>query len=79
MVAMPLSGWFLTSAAGYAPSFFGLFTLPTLIAKNNDLLELFESVHEWLAYGLIALIIIHTLAALKHHFIDKDDILKRML
>jgi cytochrome b561 len=79
MLAMPLSGWLMSSAAGLAPSFFGLFTLPTLVAPNAELRELFGAVHQWLAYGLIAMIIVHTLAALKHHFIDKDDILRRMV
>lgn len=79
MLAMPLSGWLMTSAAGLPPSFFGLFTLPSLVAPNDDLRELFAFAHEWLAYGLIALIVVHTLAALKHHFYNKDNILKRMI
>lgn len=79
MLAMPLSGWLMTSAAGLPPSFFGLFTLPSLVAPNDDLRELFGFAHEWLAYGLIALIVLHTLAALKHHFYNKDDILRRMI
>lgn len=79
MFAMPITGWLVTSAAGFPASFFGLFTLPDLIAPNETLLEFFEEVHEWLGYGLIALISLHVLAALKHHFINKDDILKRML
>ena len=79
MLAMPISGWFMTSAAGLAPSFFGLFTLPNLVAPNEQLFQWFAFVHQWLAYGLIALISIYTLAALKHHFIDKDDILRRMI
>jgi cytochrome b561 len=78
MLAMPLSGWLMSSAAGLSPSFFGLFTLPNLVAPNEELRELFAWAHEWLAYGLIAIIVVHTLAALKHHFIDKDDILRRM-
>ncbi|RUR11128.1 cytochrome b [Legionella sp. km772] len=79
MLAMPISGWLMSSAAGLAPSFFGLFTLPNLVAPNDELREWFAFVHEWLAYGLIAIISVHTLAALKHHFIDKDDILRRMI
>lgn len=79
MFAMPLSGWLMTSAAGLPPSFFGLFTLPSLVAPNVELREWFGLTHEWFAYGLITLIIIHTLAALKHHFINKDDILRRMI
>ena len=79
MLAMPLSGWLMTSAAGLPPSFFGLFTLPSLVAPNDALRELFAWIHEWLAYGLITVIVIHTLGALKHHFIDKNDILRRMI
>lgn len=79
MLAMPLSGWIMSSAAGLAPSFFGLFTLPSLVAPNDELRQLFALIHQWLAYGLIAIIAVHTLAALKHHFIDKDDILRRMI
>lgn len=78
MFAMPITGWLITSAAGVPASFFGLFNLPSLIAANPDSLELFEAIHKWIAYGLIATIILHTLAALKHHFINKDDILRRM-
>ena len=79
MFALPLTGWLLTSAAGFPVSFFGLFTIPTLIAPNEELRHLFDGVHQWLAYTLIALLALHTLAAFKHHFIDKDNILKRMI
>jgi cytochrome b561 len=79
MLAMPLSGWLMSSAAGRTPSFFGLFNVPNLVNPNEQLMGLFQWAHQWLAYGLIALLTVHTLAALKHHFIDKDDILRRMI
>ncbi len=79
MFAMPVTGWIITSAAGLPVSFFGLFVLPNLVSPNPDLMQLFQEIHEWLGYGLIATIVLHTSAALKHHFINKDDILKRML
>jgi len=79
MFAMPITGWLVTSAAGITTSFFGLFTIPNLIGPNKELLELFEMAHQWIAYGLILTILLHTAAALKHHFIDRDDILKRMI
>jgi cytochrome b561 len=79
MFAMPVTGWLITSAAGFPASFFGLFVLPNLVAPNDELRILFEQIHEWLGYGLIATIVLHTCAALKHHFINKDDILRRML
>lgn len=69
----------MTSAGGFSASFFGLFTLPNLLAPNHELKELFEFIHTALAYALIATIALHFCAALKHHFIDKDDILKRIM
>ena len=78
MIIMPITGWIITSAAGVAPSFFGLFVLPNLVAPNEDIRKLFGVIHEWLAYGLIATIVLHVLAALKHQFIDHDNILRRM-
>src|SRR3990167_2496566 len=79
MFAMPLTGWLITSAAGLPASFFGLFVLPNLISPNEESRILLEEIHKWLGYGLIATIVLHTSAALKHHFINKDDILRRML
>jgi cytochrome b561 len=79
MFAMPITGWLITSAAGLPVSFFGLFVLPNLIAPNPDLMIVFEQIHQWLGYALIAMIFLHFSAAMKHHFINKDDILKRML
>lgn len=79
MFALPMTGWLITSAAGLPVSFFGLFLLPNLISSSDELRNLFEQIHEWLAYGLIATFCLHVAAALKHHFINKDDILKRML
>ncbi|MCL9685707.1 cytochrome b [Legionella maioricensis] len=79
MFAMPITGWLITSAAGLPASFFGLFTLPNLVAADEHNRLLFQWVHEWLGYALIAAIALHTAAALKHHFINKDDILRRML
>ena len=79
MFAMPISGWLITSSAGLPASFFGLFTLPNLVAPDEHNRVVFEWIHEWLGYALIAAIMLHTAAALKHHFINKDDILRRML
>lgn len=78
MFIMPVSGWLLTSAAGFPVSFFGLFTIPVLIPADDSSRILFQSIHHWSAYSLIALVLLHTAAAFKHHFIDKDDILRRM-
>jgi cytochrome b561 len=78
MFLMPITGWLITSAAGLPASFFGLFVLPDLVSPNEQLRLLFQDIHRWLGYALIVFICMHTSAALKHHFIDKDDILRRM-
>jgi cytochrome b561 len=79
MFAMPITGWIITSSAGLPVSFFGLFVFPDFISPNPDTMQLFQQIHKWLGYGLIATILLHAAAALKHHFINKDDILRRML
>lgn len=80
MFVIPISGWLLTSVSGLPVSFFGAFVFPDLLSSSHaDLINLLKQIHKWASYGLIAAIVLHTLAALKHHFIDKDDILRRML
>jgi len=79
MFALPITGWLITSAAGLPASFFGLVTLPNLVSPNEELRQLFQEIHEWLGYALIAVIALHAAAAFKHHFINKDDILRRMI
>ena len=79
LIGMPLSGWAMSSAFGRQVKVFGLGPLPDLVAKNQDTAETLAAVHEYLAYALIAMIVLHMGAALKHHFIEKDATLKRML
>lgn len=79
MLAIPLSGWLMTSAAGLAPSIFGLFTLPNLVGPDDHLRHLLAQTHKYLAFALIATVCLHIAAALKHQLIDKDVILRRML
>lgn len=79
MFAMPLSGWLMSSAGGYEIHFFNWFVVPPLMAKNETWAPILGSLHEWMGYGLIAVIVFHMLGAYKHHFYDKDDILKRMI
>lgn len=79
MFAMPLTGWLMSSAAGFPPSFFGLFTLPNLIAPNKILDSLFGEIHEYLGYALIAAIVIHIAATVQHYLFYKENILRRIL
>lgn len=79
LFAMPVSGWLTSSASNYPVSWFGLFQLPDFVRPDEGLEHLFEDVHETLANVLIALAILHVVAALKHQFIDRDGLLMRML
>ena len=78
LIAMPLIGWLIVSGEGKTVSFFGL-DLPHLIGENRVLAKQLEDVHELvgnLGYGLIG---VHVLAALFHHYVQRDNTLKRML
>lgn len=78
LVLLPLSGWLASSAEGGVVSFFGVATLPQWsLAGGGE--EFFEEAHEVIGNILLILVILHALAALKHHFLDRDDVLSRML
>ena len=79
LFALPLSGWLMSSAAARPVSWFGLVQLPDFVAPDPGLKEVFEEVHEVLVNVLLALVILHVAAALKHQFIDRDGLLFRML
>ena len=79
MIAIPLSGWLMSSAKGFQTVYFGVLPIPDLLVKNKELGECLAEVHEALNIALILVVVGHVGAALKHHFIDKDDILSRML
>lgn len=79
MLAVPLVGWLYTSAAGYPVVYLRLWQLPDLVSKNKELADVLVQVHHWLAWALAAVVALHAAAAIKHHLIDKDATLKRML
>lgn len=79
MLAMPLSGWLMSSAKGFQTVWFGLLPIPDLLAKDKALGDLLQNVHATLAVLFVLILVGHVAAALKHHFIDRDDILTRML
>ncbi len=79
IVAIPVSG-FISSDAGFSDvPFFGLFTFPDIVSFDHQLHEQFEDIHVVLTKIIVPLVLIHVLAAFKHHFWDKDATLKRMI
>ena len=79
MFAIPLTGWLMSSAKGFQTVYFGVLPVPDLLGKDKDLGELLELVHRWLNYSMMAVVAAHAAAALKHHFVDRDDVLRRMM
>lgn len=79
MLAVPLTGWIASSAQGVPVVLFGVWPLPDLVGKNVALGERLQDAHMVLNYAMAVLVIGHVGAALQHHFIKKDGVLKRML
>lgn len=78
MVVMPLSGFLMSVMSGRSIDMFGLFTIEGF-EKNQALSSQAHEIHMTIAWGIAGLIVLHTLGALYHHFIRKDNVLKRML
>lgn len=78
MFAQPLSGVMMSQSSGYPVSFFGLFEFPMFLDKNTALAENFHTAHGLIWMALVIAVLGHVAAALQHHFILKDDVLKKM-
>lgn len=78
VLIMPLAGWLMSTAAGKPPQILGLALPMPGIPLSTPLRILGKETHYYVAWILVVLVSIHSLAALKHCFIDKDNILQRM-
>lgn len=76
--AVPLLGWAYSSAAGFPIVWFGQMALPDLLPVNKEWATLIKPLHKLSALALMGLAALHTAAALKHHWIDRDGLLLRM-
>lgn len=79
LLAMPVVGYIANSAYGAPTPFFGLFELPSIVGKNEALATQLFAMHRWAGWIVIALVLMHVGAALFHHFIRGDNVLRRML
>jgi cytochrome b561 len=79
LFAMPITGWAMSSARGFPVSWFGFVQLPDFVRNSRSLYETLHDTHEALAYTLGGVVLLHVAAALKHHFVLRDDVLRRML
>jgi cytochrome b561 len=78
-LAAPLTGWLFSSAAGFQTVYLGVLPIPDLIEKNKETADVLRVAHRWINYMMAAVIAGHVAAALKHQFVDGDDVLARML
>ncbi|PSS57630.1 cytochrome b [Pseudomonas sp. BBP2017] len=79
LFAVMVAGYLISTADGVGIPVFGLFDVPALVSNLPDQADVAGEVHFYLAWGLVIFAGLHGLAALKHHFIDRDATLKRML
>ena len=78
MLAIPLSGWLMSSAEGFPVVWFGVLPLPDLVAKSKPLADALKQAHAVLNYSMLALVCLHVAASLLHPLIGKDGVLGRM-
>lgn len=78
IIAMPLSGWLMSSAGEYSVNFFGLYEMPKIFPKDEKLFDFFREVHELFAFALMISIGLHIAGAIKHQLIDRDRTMTRM-
>lgn len=79
LIAMCVSGYLMSSASGRAIPVFDWFSVPSVTGRVANMEDIAGNIHEWLAWTLMGLVSLHAAGALKHHFIDRDNTLKRML
>ena len=77
--AMPLTGWMMSSAKNFPVSWFRLFQLPDLVQPDEAMFHRMQDLHHLLFKILVGVALLHIAGALKHHFVDRNDVLKRML
>lgn len=78
MIAIPLTGWLMSSAKGFQTVWFGVLPIPDLVSRDRALGDLLQQVHKLLNIALMLTLAGHVVAALWHHFVLKDDTLRRI-
>jgi cytochrome b561 len=78
-LSIPISGWLMSSASGFQVVYLGQIPIPDLLAKNKVMADQLKELHESLNWLMLVVVALHVAAALKHHIVDRDDVLRRML
>jgi cytochrome b561 len=79
LLVQPLTGWIFSNAEGMQVVYLGLIPLPNLVGKDKEMGEFVKELHSAGGWVLTVAISLHLLAAIKHHYFDRDDTLRRML
>ena len=79
MIALPLTGWVISSASNVPFKIFWTIPLPAIVAPDKALADQFATIHGWLVTLLALVLVAHIGAALRHHYVKKDTVLTRML
>ncbi len=79
LLVIPVSGWLYSSATGVQVVYLGVVALPDIVPRDKALAGILKVVHVVLNSVMFALVCVHAAAALKHHFVDRDAVLGRML
>jgi cytochrome b561 len=78
LLALPISGWLMSSAGGVAIFWFGLVPLPDLVPRDPNLFDVLRTTHHWLAWTLMGMLALHLAAVGRHDVLRRDGILRRM-
>ncbi len=78
LVALPISGWVMSSAGGVAIVWFGLLPLPGPVGRDPLLFYRLRMLHHWLAWLLMATLVLHLAAVVRHDVVRRDGIFRRM-
>ncbi|WP_066961543.1 cytochrome b [Microbulbifer sp. Q7] len=79
LLAIAASGYLISTADGRAIEVFNWFSVPATLQGLENQEDIAGTIHEWLAWTLMGLVLVHSLAAFKHHFVNKDNTLRKML
>ncbi len=79
ILAVPVSGWLMSSAKGFQTVYLGIIPLPDLLTKDKAIGDMLTTVHQVLNFTMAALVLTHVAAALKHFVVDRDEVLGRMI
>jgi cytochrome b561 len=78
LLAMPVSGWLMSSAGGVTVYWFGVLQLPDLVPRDPLTFEMLRTLHHQLAWALIAVLSVHVLAVVHHDILRRDGVFRRM-